>query len=520
MKTPLIDLPIKVFGKSPYAILGSLWLAFVPAGMADVRLPAIFSDHMVLQAGTPFRIWGWAEPEEQVTVEIAGRSQTTVTDSSGEWRVELQPLEHSASASTLTVRGRNTITVGDVLIGQVWLGSGQSNMQLPVSGAKDFNTEKKTARFPEIRMFTVGKHASQDACQDIKGKWEVCSPETVGNFSATLYFFGRDLHQRLDQPVGLIHSSWGGTPIQAWMPLDSLKASPNYQILNDKRKRDVAAWPEREKQIEAAIRAWEEEAAKGVNKNMRMKPGNPGKPDSTQYMPARLYNGMIHPLIDYRIRGVLWYQGEANARDGATGAEIYSDLQTRLISAFRSAWSMPDLPFLFVQLPNYDDAIDPTRMSWAFFREAQARTLAVPHTGMAVTIDIGEANDIHPKNKQDVGRRLAAIALSDIYHVDASSRSPVFLKQAISGSEVHLYFSQAEGGLVAAGGGIRGFFIAGEDRAWHPATARIDGDHVVVTSDRTPSPVAVRYGWEDNPECNLFNQAGLPVTPFRTDTWK
>ena len=499
------------------------WLLLLlggPAGLAlaDVRLPAIISNHMVLQAGKPVLVWGWANPAEEIRVSIAGQEQSAKADAAGQWRVTLSPLAPTSVATTLTVKGHNTLTVEDILVGEVWLGSGQSNMELPVKRAKDFNREQVDAQFPEMRMFTVKRHASTNAGVNVQSSWVVCNSSNVGDFSATLYFFGRELHQKLHRPVGLIHSSWGGTPIQAWMPLDSFKASPHYEALLERKRQEIAAWPEREKQILANIRAWEE-AAKGTNHNMRMRPGNPGRPDSIQYLPARLYNGMIHPLTSYRIRGVLWYQGEANARDGETGAAYYTDLQTRLIAGWRSAWGAPELPFLFVQLPNYDDAIDPTKVSWAYFREGQARTLTVPHTGMAVTIDIGEAGDIHPKNKQEVGRRLALLALADVYQMNIPSRSPEFSKLKIKGGEAQLTFNHAAGGLVAHGENITGFTIAGGERKWYPATARVEGDHVIVSSPEVAAPVAARYGWADNPECNLYNRAGLPLAPFRTDVW-
>ena len=500
-------------------LIGLLLVGLGRLALADMRLPAIFSDHMVLQAETPVTVWGWASPAEKVSVSIAGQTQATNANAAGEWRVTLAPMAMKNIATTMTVTGSNALTVADVLVGEVWLGSGQSNMELPVKKANDFAREKAIASLPEIRMFTIKKSASTNQLADVTGSWEICNSNTVGNFSATLYFFGRELHQKLHQPVGLIHSSWGGTPIQAWIPLDALKASPNYETLMERKRLEVAAWPEREQQILANIRAWEAEAAKGTNQNMRMKPGNPGRPDSIQYQPARLYNGMIDPLTDYKIRGVLWYQGEANAREGATGAAFYTDLQTRLIAGWRLAWGEPDLPFLFVQLPNYDDAIDPTKVSWAYFREGQSRTLAIPHTGMAVTVDIGEPGDIHPKSKQEVGRRLALLALSDAYKINVPSRSPEYSQILIKGDEAQLTFNHAEGGLVARGKSIKGFAIAGTDRKWYPATVRIERDHVSVSSPQVAAPVAVRYGWADNPECNLYNRDGLPLAPFRTDAW-
>ena len=497
-----------------------LLVASAVGALADVRLPAIFSDHMVLQAECPVSVWGWASPGEEVSVSLAGQTQTNAANASGKWHVTFSPLKKSNKATTMTVKGSNTLIVEDVLVGEVWLGSGQSNMELLVKNAKSFKREQVDATFPDIRMFTVKKAASTNESTDVTGRWVVCSSNTVGMFSATLYFFGRELHQQLGQPVGLIHSSWGGTPIQAWMPKHAIESSPHHTELVERKKTELAAWPEREKKILASIRAWEAEAAKGTNKNLGEKPRSPSRPDAVQSMPCRLYNAMLHPLVGYRIGGVLWYQGEANARDGETGAAIYTDLQTRLIAGLRAAWGVSELPFLFVQLPNYKDPRATSENSWAYFREAQARTLSVPNTGMAVTIDIGEANDIHPKNKQDVGRRLAQLALGDVYKTKLSGRSPMFREQAIQGREVRLKFNHAEGGLVAREGEITGFVIAGADRKWLPATARMAGDEVILSSADIAAPVAVRYAWADNPKCNLYNRAGLPLSPFRTDSWK
>ena len=264
--------------------------SFVVA-LADVRLPAIISDHMVLRAGVPVAVWGWASPEERVSVSLANQTQATTADAAGEWRVTFSPLTQSSTATTMTVKGHNTLTVEDVLVGEVWLGSGQSNIELLVRNAKNSAREQAGATFPEIRLFTVKKTASTNESADVIGSWEVCSSNTVGKFSATLYFFGRELHQQLRQPVGLIHSSWGGTPIQAWMPKDTIKSSPHYADLVERKRQELAAWPEREKQILASIRAWEAEAAKGTNKNLGMKPRNPRRPDDAQSMPTRLYRG-------------------------------------------------------------------------------------------------------------------------------------------------------------------------------------------------------------------------------------
>lgn len=489
------------------------------AAFADVRLPAIFSEHLVLQAEAPVKVWGWADPAEAVTVSIAGQTHATTASAAGEWQVVLQPLPVSAEPTTLTVQGHNTVTVGDVLLGEVWLGSGQSNMELRTKQAQNFAQEQAAAGFPQIRQFTVRRNATPDAFKEVEGAWQVCSPATVGEFSAVLYFFGRELHQELRRPVGLINSSWGATPIETWMPLEAVKSSPGYAAFLEKKAREVAAWPEQEQKMLATIRAWEAETARTPGPPKRPKPWNPGLPNAGQQMPAGNYQGMIHALTRFRLRGLLWYQGENNAREGAAGAAEYLDLQTRLIAGWRAAWHQPDLPFLFVQLPNFPEPRDATGVSWAWFREAQARTLTVPHTGMAVTIDVGEPDNIHPRNKQAVGHRLALLALADIYQRDIAAHAPMFERHWIQDGEIHLTFRHAAGGLVPRGDPITGFVIAGADRVWHPAAARTDGDHIVLSSIAVPAPVAARYGWANNPACNLYNRADLPLAPFRTDAW-
>jgi hypothetical protein len=501
------------------ALAGLAFASLPSAVSADVRLPAIFSDHLVLQAEAPVKIWGWADPSETITVTIAGQTQTTTAGATGEWQVTLQPLPGSAVPTTLTIQGRNQVAIGDVLVGEVWLGSGQSNMELRTNQAQNFAQEKPGADFPQIRQFTVRRNATPDAVTEIQGEWRVCSPSTVGDFSAVLYFFGRELHQELRRPVGLINSSWGATPIQTWMPLEAVRSSPGYAAFLEKRKKEMAAWPEQERRILANIREWEVESGKAAGQPKRPKPWNPGPPNAGQQMPAGTYQGMIHSLTRFHVRGLLWYQGENNAREGATGADEYADLLTRLITSWRAAWNLPDLPFLFVQLPNFTELRDPTGVSWAWFREAQARVLATPHTGMAVTIDVGEPDQIHPRNKQAVGHRLARLALADVYQRDVAARGPVFERYWVQNDAIHLAFKNAEGGLVPKGDQVTGFVIAGADRTWHPATVRMEGDHLVLSSLAVPAPVAARYGWANNPACNLYNRADLPLAPFRTDSW-
>jgi sialate O-acetylesterase len=490
-----------------------LTLAGLPV-FANLKLPALFTDHMVLQSGEPVPVWGWASPGEKISVEIGGQKFATAADANGEWRVRLKPLTTGAHL-TLTVRGANTMVVNDVLAGEVWLGSGQSNMGLRVREANNFDAEKAAADFPEIRMFTVAAKASTNAQDDCRGSWQVCNSNTIGNFSAALYFFGREIHKQLKVPVGLIHSSWGGTPIQPWMPLSVLTNYPGYAALLERKKNEIVTWPAREKQIQADIQAWEvaDAVAKAAHQPEPLKPWMPGSPDSGHYMPGQLYNAMIHPLIRYRIRGAVWYQGEANAGGGAAGAADYTDLQSRMIAGWRQAWSIGDFPFYFVQLPNYSND------SWAFFREGQASILKVPNTGMAVTIDIGDAANIHPKNKQEAGRRLALIALANVYLQPVVFQGPQFAKAEAAGAVLKIYFQHTDGGLLAQAGALKSFTITGADKKWHPADATIAGDTVMVSSRKVPVPVAVRYDWAGNPDGNLYNGAGLPTMPFRTDRW-
>jgi len=508
--------------KNIHLIYLKYWFGLVlvlPAftSIADVKLPALISDHMVLQASEPVSIWGWAAADEKISVEIGEQKFITQAGQNGEWRVELKPLKTGAHL-TITVRGANTIVVNDVLVGEVWLGSGQSNMGLQVKGANNFAVERAAADIPEIRMFTVEHNTSSNLLDDCKGTWLVCNSNHVGNFSAALYFFGRNLHQSLKVPVGLIHSSWGGTAIQPWMPLEVLTNYSGYPAMLARKQKDIANWPARKQQIEADLKAWEiaDAAAKAAHQPEPVKPWMPGPPDSGANMPSQIYNAMIHPLIHYWIRGVVWYQGEANAGGGAAGAADYTELQSRLIAGWRQNWGIGDFPFYYTQLPNWNNDGDHTSNSWAFFREGQANILKVPNTGMAVTIDIGEANNIHPKNKQEAGRRLALQALAKTYRQKVVCHGPEFLRSEINGAELKIIFTHTDGGLAAQGGKLKGFAIAGADRKWHPADARIADDAVMVSSREVRQPVAARYDWANNPDGNLYNGAGLPAMPFRT----
>ena len=495
----------------------ALALGWIHPAMADVRLPALFSEHAVLQQGVPVPVWGWADPGEEVTVALAGQTQSTKAGADGAWRVTFSALK-AGETLTLAVKGKNALTVQDVLVGEVWLGSGQSNMAMTVNRCKEFAQEQAAAKLPQIRMFTVERVVGTSPQATCKGQWVVCAPETVGAFSATAYFFGRDLHQTLKVPVGLINSSWGGTPIEAWTSAEALAAVPAFKpVLDAWIARTAKPWDEAAAMAgyEKQVAAWKENVkkAKAAGKEPPRAPKKPVDPRLDSHHPANLFNGMIAPLIPYAIKGAVWYQGESNAND--LTAELYGlQLEAKILD-WRKRWGS-DFPYAWVQLPNYR-ASD---RNWPLVREGMLKTLQVPKTGMATTMDIGETGDIHPKNKQDVGHRLAFWALGSVYGQKVASLcGPLPAGHTVKGHEVVCTFTHADGGLTAPGGELKGFVIAGADQVWKPAVAKIVGDTVVVSSPEVSAPVAVRYAWAADPACTLFNGAGLPASPFRTDTF-
>lgn len=472
---------------------------------------------MVLQQGAPAAVWGWADAGEEVVVSVAGASQKTKADAAGKWSVKLNGLK-AGGPHTLTVAGTNTLTIQDVLIGEVWLGSGQSNMAMTVSRSKDFEQEQKAANLPQVRMFTEKSGASTMAKDVGAGAWVVCSPETVGGFSATLFFTGREIHKALGVPVGLINSSVGGTPIESWIAPEAQRSSPELKPYFEAMTKADSAFDavEAKAKFEKDKARWAE-AAKKAKAEGRPVPRAPRDPVALRERKGNvggLFNGKIAPLIPYTIRGALWYQGEANS--GPDKAQFYSAQLSLLVKDWRARWGY-DFPMAWVQLPNFRAA---TR-DWPGTREQMLKTLALPKTGMAITIDIGDERDIHPKNKQEVGRRLSLWALGEVYGKKVPATSgPLPAGHEVRGSEVVLSFKHTDGGLQAKGGELTGFTIAGADKQWKPAQARIEGGKVIVSSAEVKQPAAVRYAWEDCPTCNLTNGAGLPASPFRTDDWK
>ncbi len=634
-------------------------LASGAAANADVKLASPFSDNMVLQREMPVPVWGKADPGEEVKVSFAGQSKGAKAGDDGKWSVKLDALKASKEPAELKVDGKNEIVLKNVLVGEVWVCSGQSNMEMSLRGVRNAQEEIANAKFPLIRALRVPNAATSSVQDSFKGDWKICSPETAGGFTATGYFFARELTQRLDIPVGLLMTYWGGTPAEAWTPLETLESDPDFakyvagykkmaamsveerNALNaeaEKKARqkdsgnegakngwqkadagsdgwkpvasarrmedssdigniDGAVWFKKEVELPAAwakapltvelgviadtdnvyfngveigatgqnvenywkakrkyqipeglanagrntiaVRVFNEVNNGGllgpasdmkiskegekqtvalsgewlakIEKSLKAARPNSVRPHCAG---AYLYNAMIAPLIPYAIRGAIWYQGEANAGDGYG----YRKLFPAMIKSWRENWQQGDFPFYFVQLANFMARKDqPGDSAWAELREAQTMTLALPNTGMAVIIDIGEAEDIHPKNKQDVGKRLALSALAQTYGEKIEFLGPFYKSMKVEDGKIRLSFDHIGSGLEAKGGKLSGFAICGEDKKFVWAEAQIDGNEIVVSSANVKEPVAVRYAWADNPDCSLCNKEGIPASPFRTD---
>jgi sialate O-acetylesterase len=460
------------------AVVGLL----LPSAQAAVKLPAIFSDHMVLQREQPLPVWGWDEPGKEVTVTLGDAKATAQADASGKWMVKL-PAMKAGGPLTLTVAGTSQESRNDILVGEVWICSGQSNMQMDVNGSNNAAEEKAAANHPQIRHITISRvPAATPQTNVTTDGWQVCTPQTVGGFTAAGYFFGRHLQQTLNVPIGLIGSNWGGTRIEPWTPPVGFQQVPALKDIADK----LDTFP-----------------SKDANGNVN------------HQSPLALYNSMIHPLVPYAIRGAIWYQGESNNGEGM----LYFEKMKALIGGWRTVWGNQDLAFYFVQLAPYRYGGDPTKLAGIW--EAQTATLSVPHTGMAVTVDISNVADIHPKNKQDVGKRLALWALAQDYgQANLVYSGPLYKSMQVEGHKMRLSFDHVGSGLVSRDGQpLTRFTIAGEDQKFVEAKAEIDGQTVVVQADAVAKPVAVRFGWHQEAEPNLSNKEGLPASPFRTDKW-
>lgn len=483
---------------------------------AAVRLPAVIADHMVLQQQTTAALWGWADAGERITIRCSWNPQpaTVTAAADGRWQADVKTTA-AGGPYTITFSGTNTIEVQDVLLGEVWLCSGQSNMEFPLAKQKAWRTgvtgyeqEVAKATDPRLRLFTVQQQVAATPQPDAAGSWTACTPESAATFSAVAYYFGKELREAMGVPVGLIHSSWGGTPAESWTRREVLDGDPALRAILDRYKTAVKTYPEDLAKYQKELDQWVKDSAAHLEK-LPKKPVRPVEPEKNSKSPTKLYNAMIHPLIPFTLKGVIWYQGESNA----VRAWQYRKLFPAMIRSWRKEWKA-EFPFYFVQ-------IAPHHQQNPEIREAQLLTYkTVPRTGMAVITDAGDSLDIHPRNKAVVGHRLALWALAKTYgKTDRVYSGPLYQSAIKEGSKIRIRFSFADGGLTAKDGTLTGFTIAGADRQFVPATAVIEGNTVVVSAAGVKAPVAVRFGWSTVPHAVLYNKAGLPASPFRTDDW-
>lgn len=498
----------------------ALLLALVGELRADVRLPGFFGDHMVLQQKMPLRIWGWAESGESVTVALGENVATTKADDDGRWQVKLAPVTANKTPMTLNVSGNNRIEIDDVLIGEVWLCSGQSNMEWPVSRSSNAEQEIASASHPMIRHIKIAHRASPMPLDDVSSQWQLCSPETVAEFTACGYFMARRLQKELDVPIGLVNSSWGGTRVEPWTPPVGFQQT---QALGDIYQSVIGRTPgteeyraELSKHI-AATEAWLAKSKRDMDANELIQPSPPFPesltPFSSHQQPTMLYNGMIHALVGFPIRGAIWYQGEANQREGM----LYYEKKKALIGGWRKLWDQGDFPFYYVQIAPFRYR-NKDQSTLAEFWEAQAATQQIPRTGMVVINDIATVADIHPPNKQDVGQRLALLALKNDYgRDDLVAVSPQFEGLEITGDQLKVTFNNTGGGLKTRDGKSPSHFeiIGAQSGGFQPAEATLAGDAVILKSDLVKNPVAFRFAWNEVAEPNLSGATGLPVGAVR-----
>ena len=546
--------------RSLLVTVGILNFAGLAVIHADVRLPSIFGDHMVLQQDATLPVWGWADPGEKITISFGAAKAETIAGTDGKWRASLPPVPAGTPPGSLVVTGKNTLTIKDALVGDVWICSGQSNMAWGLNGTAAGKLAK--AAEGKIRLFRVTRKVGLAPREDTEGTWKVCEPGSATGFSAVGGLFGGNLLAVLNRPIGLIDSTWGGTRAQAWTSLAGFQRDPalahhamiyenaaanypggpaQFDSLAIAQESAMKAWAEglqTNTEYQAALKAWKtaSEVALAAKQPAPPRPAFPSaRPDGLKVSsdtPTALFNGMIHPLVPFAIKGVIWYQGESNT----SAALEYQKLFPALISDWRAQWKQGDFPFLFVQLPNFrappKTAEDPS--TWALLRDSQLKTLSLPKTGMAVTIDSGDAKNLHPGNKPVVAIRLALVARHVAYGEDLVYTGPLYEAMKPESGQIRITFKADTlgGGLVIGSAPkpdgkattttdtvVRGFVIAGKDQKWTWADAKIEGASVIVSNPQVPEPVAVRYAWADNPVCNLYNKEGLPASPFRTDDW-
>jgi len=475
---------------------------------ADATLPTVLSDHMVIQRGLPVHVWGMAAPHEAVSVTFRGETKPCTADDDGRWSVYMSPGE-AGGPFQLTIKATNTIVLNDILVGDVWIASGQSNMEFAMKSLTNADAEIAAAQYPKIRIFLVKHKPADYPLENVESKgWAVLTPETAADSSTVAYFFARNLQQKLGVPIGLIESYWGGTAAESWTSLHALSADAALMPVFGARSKALDKQPTTVLHQQREDREFQEAAAAAKAEGKPL-PSRQWHPDFAAWAPAALYNGMIAPLTPFAIRGVIWYQGESNS--GPDRAPLYARLFQTMIRDWRNAWGEGDFPFLFVQIANWNTAPEAL---WPEVRDAQRQALALKNTGMAVTIDIGDPVDIHPKNKQDVGLRLALAARAIAFGEKVEWSGPLYRQVTQEEHALRVWFDHA-GGLMAKGGELTGFEIAAADGKYSAARAKIEGESVVVSSPDVQKPASVRYGWAANPSCNLFNKEGLPASPFQ-----
>jgi sialate O-acetylesterase len=537
MNQPDTNMKTDPSANSPYKLrlflLAAIVLTAVPAA-ADVRLSGIFTDNMMLQRDLPVRVWGWAEVGEAVSVTLSGKTAATKADKNGLWALELPAIKAGENLE-LTVKGKNSLTIKNVIMGDIWVCSGQSNMEMGLNGCLGFQDDVKGADLPKIHRikFKQVQSGNPESDASTATPWQVCTPETAAGFTAVGFYFAREIQQKTGVPIGIVDVNWGGTAIEPWVATEGLalvdELKPQFVAKQEAIKNYRANLPRSLAELEAWIAATRGDLASGAP--IRAMPAIPATPDGGW---SSMYNAMIHPIVRFPIKGALWYQGESNGGEGVT----YYDKMRALIGGWRKQWGQGDFPFYFVQLANFQAVSeDPAGGNgWAKLREAQTKVLAVPNTGMAVIIDtvpLAERDDIHPRNKYDVGLRLALWALGRDYgQRQLEVSGPLFKALKIEGDKARLAFDHIGSGLMVGkkegrtpavenkGAKLKGFAIAGADKKWVWADAVIEGKTVTVSSPQVKEPVAVRYAYQMNPDgANLYNREGLPASPFRSDDW-
>jgi sialate O-acetylesterase len=508
-------------------ILFSLFFYFqanAQATKGSLSLPSIFADNMILQREASIPFWGTALPGQRIVVTLNNQTQQATADNDGKWSLRLSPVSAGGPYS-VTIITKDTIVLKNILIGDVWIASGQSNMEMPIapnkyfSGIKNYEEEISNANDSLLRIFSVDKNSVVEQPQsEMTGQWLEANPTNAGKFSAVSYFFGKNIRKSLNIPIGIIHTSWGASPAQAWTSAKVLSADPDFQkLVND--------WKKLDNEYQAKVLAYKKDSADaakpfsvGDTSFLKKQVKAPEYPVLLQKRPSSLYNGMLFPLIPYAIKGVIWYQGEGNESD----PKLYEKLFPAMITNWIGDWGQGDFPFLFVQLAGYKKRqTEPSEEGWARLREAQTKALKLPNTGMVTAVDIGEENDVHPKNKQEVGYRLAQCALAEVYGKNTRYSGPIFDKMRITKNKMYLSFRHADGGLMIQNSDtLKGFGICGPDKKFVWANAVIKGKQVILSNPGINNPIAVRYNWANNPVGNLYNKAGLPAMPFRTDCWE